>query len=112
LRGKENVMKTVWSEERQTGMGATRYHAVLLDKRWIRVSDCEDARYEGREYGVETWEIDVADDAVTASFYRSNSGRERIEASNGLEWKSFEAAERWASGATAPTTCPCCGREM
>lgn len=97
-------MKTVKSRERSTGMGATRFEAILMDGRWTAISQVPNARYEGRAHGEEFYEIDVADDAISAHFYRSNSGRERVSASNGLEWKSFESADRWASAKKVPST--------
>lgn len=105
-------MKTVHSAERFTGMGAARYEAVLFGDLWIQVSGLSRARYLGREHGEEHYEIDVANTAITAHFYCSNSGRERVTASNGMEWKSFEEADRWASGETTPNTCPHCGRPL
>ena len=106
-------MKTVTSSERSTGMGARHYTAVLLDGKWLRLSKHPDVVYTGRDNGFENYLIDVADDAITAIFHRSNSGRETVDASNGMQWESFQMAARWAaSGTSAPTTCPHCGREM
>ena len=105
-------MKTIESNERSTGMGATHYTAVLLDGKWVRISDHPTTRYLGRSAGEERYAIDVADDAITATFYRSNSGRETVNASNGLYWESFDEAQYWASGAAKPVTCPHCGRAL
>lgn len=105
-------MKTVTSEERSTGMGAICFEAVLAGSEWMKVSDMPDARYEGRNHGYESYEVDVANDAITAYFYRSNSGKMSVRASNGKAWGSFGAADRWATGDSAPTTCPHCGQEM
>ena len=105
-------MKTVVSEERGTGTGATRYTAVLLDGSWWRVSMHPTTRYLGKSQGFHIYELAVADDAITARFYRSNSGNESVFADNGMEWGSFAEARRWAAGWTAPKTCPHCGRSM
>mgnify|MGYP001616633965 FL=1 len=105
-------MKIIESRERSTGMGAIRYTAVLLDGQWVRMSEAPGHRYNGRDHGEECYEIDVADDAVTASFYRSNGGNEQVTASNGQVWGSFEAADRWAAGESTPATCPHCGRVL
>jgi hypothetical protein len=102
-------MKTVTSEERSTGRGATCFVAVLLNGKFVRVSDMKGARYEGRQGGVENYEVDVADDAVVASFYRSNRGNEEVVTED-KEWQSFEAAHRWAAAKNTPNTCECCGR--
>jgi hypothetical protein len=104
-------MKTIISEERSTGMGASRFVAILLDGKFTRVSDMPDSRYEGRQAGVEIFQVDVADDAVYASFYRSNSGKEEVEITGGESFRSFAAARRWAAGGSSPITCECCGRE-
>lgn len=103
-------MKTVTSEERSTGMGATRFTAVLLDGKFVRVSDMPDSRYEGRQAGIENYEVDIADNAVCADFYRSNRGNETVEADSGESFRSFDAAHRWAAPDATPTTCETCGR--
>lgn len=103
-------MKTVMSSERSTGMGATRFAAVLLDGKFVRISDMPDSRYEGRQAGVENFEVDVADDAICADFYRSNRSNETVEVDNGESFYSFDAARRWAASSAIPATCECCGR--
>lgn len=103
-------MKTIKSEERSTGMGATRFAAVLLNGKFVRVSDMKESRYEGRQAGVEIYEVDVADDAVYAEFYRSNRGNETVEITGGETFLSFDTARRWAASGAIPTTCECCGR--
>ena len=90
-------MKKLKSFERSTGMGATRYTAILKEGKWVKVSRCPGAQYHGRVRGVKEFSIEVADNAISAQFYRSNSGKEHIRASNGMEWNSFEDAHRWAS---------------
>ena len=105
-------MKTIESKEQDTGMGATYFTAVLLNGKWVRVSLMKDIRRLGEDCGWHIYEVDIADDAITARFDRSNGGNECVEASNGLIWRSFVAADRWASGESAPTTCPHCGRPM
>lgn len=104
-------MKTVTSEERSTGMGATRFTAILLNGKFIRISDMPKSRYEGRQAGVENYEVDIADDAVVAEFHRSNKGNETVEIIDGESFRSFDAARRWAASAATPATCECCGRE-
>lgn len=103
-------MKTVISEERSTGMGATRFTAILLDGKFVRISDMPDSRYEGRQAGVEIYEADVADDAVYAEFYRSNRGNETVEITGGESFRSFDAARRWAASENTQAMCECCGR--
>jgi len=105
-------MKTVKSSERSTGIGATHFTAILSSGEWVRVSRHPQARHMGRNHKYEEYEIDVADEAVEAQFDRSNRGNEYVEASNGMSWRSFEEARRWAAGANAPNTCPHCGRPM
>jgi len=106
-------MKVVTSCERSTGRGARHYTAVLLDGKWVKVSNHPEVVRAGREDDFQNYMLDVADDAITADFYRSNSGIESVDASNGMQWDSFALAKRWAaSGTGAPTTCPHCGREM
>ena len=105
-------MKTVTSKERSTGRGATKFTAILADHRWVPISDMPGVRYMGREAGVEFYEVDVADDALTAKFYRSNSGNENVETSNGKHWSSFSQADHYASGDAHSSTCPHCGRDM
>ena len=105
-------MKTVHSSERSTGMGANHFAAVLLNGEWRRVSDHPNARYLGRNQGYEDYEVDVADDAITAQFDRSNRGNESVAADNGMSWRSFEEAGRWARCESAPAVCPHCGRPM
>jgi len=112
----EVAMKTVKSSERSTGMGAIHFTAILgrdnLGRgKWIRISEHPQARYMGRDRGYEEYEVDVADDAVSAQFDRSNRGNEYVSASNGLSWRSFAEARRWAAGSSAPV-CPHCGRPM
>jgi len=105
-------MKTVRSEECSTGMGGTHLAAVLCDGEWLRVSNHPTVQYMGRESGYECYEVDVADDAITAQFDRSNRGNEYVDASNGMSWRSFNEADRWASGESTSETCPHCGRAM
>ena len=93
-------------------MGGDHFAAVLLDGKWVPVSSCPGARYVGRDHGYNLYDIEVADDAVTAQFDRSNRGNEHVEADNGLSWGSFDEAHRWAAGEHAPATCPRCGRLM
>jgi len=90
-------MKTVRSEERSTGMGATHYAAVLIDGEFVCVSRLSDVRYKGHDHGWEIYEVAVSDDTITAQFDRSNRGNENVTASNGMSWRSFEAAQRWAA---------------
>lgn len=104
-------MKTATSEERSTGMGATRFTAILLNGKFVRVSDMPEMRYEGRQAGVENYEVDVADDAIVAEFYRSNKGNETVDIIDGESFRSFDAARRWAISDATPATCECCGRE-
>ena len=105
-------MKTIVSEERDTDMGGTHFTAVLLNGKWERVSLMKGIRRLGKDCGWYAYAVDVADDVISARFDRSNSGNELVYASNGMTWRSFEAADRWASGESAPTTCLHCGRPM
>ncbi len=91
----------VESRERSTGMGATRYAAVAVDGKWLRVSRLEGARYHGRVTGEEVYSIHVPDATARASFYRSNSGRQEVTIWEGLGVESpvvahsFEDADWW-----------------
>lgn len=105
-------MKVIESLERTTGMGAVHYTAVLLDGKWVRISEHPEAKYLGRQNGFSRFLLYVSDDAVTAKFYRSNRGNEHVVTSNGKEWNSFWEAEEWASSEDIPKTCPTCGRRM
>ena len=94
----------VESRERSTGMGATRYAAVAVDGKWVRLSNVEGARYHGRINGEHVYSLDVPDDAVSASFYRSNSGREEVTIFDGKSSHSvysFEDANWWLVDWTA-----------
>ncbi len=64
-------------------MGATHFAAVLCNGEWIQVSNHPRSKHLGRDRGWENYKLDVADDAITAQFNRSNSGNEHVEASNG-----------------------------
>jgi hypothetical protein len=86
------MTKTVVSEERSTGMGATRFTAVLVDGKWHKVSSVKNARHLGRSNGVEKYAVEVANATITAYFYRSNSGIETVTASDGRQWESFSEA--------------------
>lgn len=105
-------MKTVTSKERSTGMGATRFTAILIDGKFVRVSDMPDSRYNGRQAGVENFEVNVADDAIVAEFYRSNRGNETVDIVDGESFRSFDAATRWAAAESTPVTCESCGRAL
>lgn len=90
-------------------MGATRFAAVLLNGKFVRVSDMPKSRYEGREAGAENYKVEVADDAIIAEFYRSNKGNETVEITGGESFCSFDAARRWGASDAMPATCECCG---
>ena len=87
----------VTSSVRSTGMGAAHFTAVLMNHKWVPVHQMPHSSYLGRERGYDNYEIEVPDSTITAEFNRSNSGRETVDASNGLEWSSFDAAGRWAA---------------
>ena len=95
------------SEERSTGMGATRFSAVLEDGKFVKVSKLDNARYLGRNAGVEEFEVEVPDGAIWGKFYRSNSGKEEVEIFAGeapvQEFWAFDEAHRWASEQKAGT---------
>jgi len=88
------------SNERSTGMGATRFTAVLRNGKWVSVSGHPDACYHGRENGVHKYSVDVPECPV-AKFYRSNSGKESVSISDpeagNLDFASFEDAHRWGA---------------
>jgi len=106
-------MKKVESAERSTGRGATKFTAILLGGEWVQVSRHPGVRHHGRADGVENFSVEVADDAITARFYRSNGGNESVTISTGEEFQSFEDAREWASDRNETTkTCPHCGRVM
>jgi hypothetical protein len=86
----------VTSEERATGMGATRFTAVLIDKKFVRVSDLKNVRYHGKNCGIYSYSVEVPDDTITAYFYRSNRGNEYVKVSTGQEFFSFEDAREFA----------------
>src|SRR3990172_3937568 len=98
------------SEERDTGMGASHSTRVLIGGEFVKVSATPGARYIGREAGYTIYEVEMADDAISAEFPRSNSGKEEVAASNGMRWTSFSEAQVWATGKSTPSVCPCCGR--
>ena len=98
------------SEERTTGMGADHSTRVLIGGEFVKVSAIPGARYSGREAGYTIYEVEMADDAISAEFHRSNSGKEEVAASNGMRWTSFSEAQVWATGKSTPSVCPCCGR--
>lgn len=109
-------MKTIHSAERTTGMGATRYSAVLVDGNWIKVSDYPGRLYLGRDRGEENYKAQVPDNATTARFYRSNSGKEEVDVDDGPTLYSFQAADRWgleqANKLQEQHCCPTCGQSL
>lgn len=92
--------KVVYSEERTTGMGATRFTAVAVDGQWIKVSDLPNAVYCGRNNGVHEYKVTIDNSVIVAYFYRSNSGREEV-AIQGVEenLRSFQLANEWLAEA-------------
>ena len=92
-------MRTVISEERTTGKGAKHYSAILVDGTWVALSQIDDALYLGRRDGFERYQLEVVDGTFTGKFYRSNSGREEVTATNGtmvVTFESFAHAKAWA----------------
>src|SRR3990167_6526893 len=91
------------SSERSTGMGASSFTAVLVDGKWVAVSDAPDCHSLGRNHGWDEYEIDVPSGTAWARFYRSNSGKEEVQVTTPdgvIEFKSFSEARRWASEQT------------
>ena len=84
------------SEERSTGMGATRYTAVLKEDKFVAVSNMPGSVCRGRLNGVYRYYVDVPDNAIWASFYRSNRGNEHVTVCTGQEFDSFSDAREWA----------------
>ena len=105
-------MKKVRSEERTTGMGASHSTCVLIGGEFVKVSAIPGARYVDREAGYTIYEVEIADDAISAEFHRSNSGKEEVAASNGMRWTSFSEAQVWATGKSMSSVCPCYGRPL
>lgn len=88
----------VESYERTTGMGATEFTAVLMGGEWVRVSSLPEARSLGRSQGAYGYAVEVPEGTPTGRFYRSNSGKERVEVSpSGEVFTSFDAANDWAA---------------
>lgn len=87
-------MKEVYSDERSTGMGATRYTGIWNGEKFVRVSDMPGAEYVGRTRGVETYRCYVNDFDIVAHFYRSNRGNESVEVEGFGEYSSFSEANR------------------
>ena len=105
-------MEVVKGEERSTGATRTHFTAVLRDGKWMPLSECSEARFLGQEGDWRVYELNIATEAITARFSRSLLGNERVKASNGMEWRSFAEARRWAARKYAPTICPHCGRAI
>ena len=115
-------MRKIISYERSTEMGATKYTAVLVDSAFIPVSAYAGAVYLNRHSGVKTYEAGIPDNAVTADFYRSNSGREEVTiySNDSLgekkTFESFQEADKWAkeysSAQREKNFCPTCGKEL
>ena len=87
-------------------MGATRFAALLVDGKFIKVSRLDTVRYLGRQSGEEIYEIEAPENATWARFYRSNSGRETVTIYAGKnqieEFGSFEMADAWTIERDAP----------
>lgn len=109
-------MKEVTSNERSTGMGATRFTAILTPDGFTPVSEILGARYLGRSSGVHSYIAEVPDDAIVARFYRSNSSKESVSIEGGPTFASFSEADRWADEqlgkAKNDNICPFCGAKV
>lgn len=90
-------MKEIVGGERSTGRGAVQYTAVLLAGEWVSLSAHPAARFHGHQQGEDVYGVELPDDAVTAEFYRSNSGNEQVTTSQGQHFGSFAEAWRWAA---------------
>lgn len=75
------------------------YTAVLVDKKFVRISDLPNANYIGRGRG---YSAEVKDGTVVGNFSRSNRGNEYVfVAMDGvnfdLQFSSYKAAQDWAA---------------
>jgi len=105
-------MKVIYSYEMHGFPGNAGYTAVLLRKQWTPVSGIFGSKHIGTDHFLDhlfmRFVVKVASDAVIATFRRDGDGNETVETDDGLNFDSFEAANRWAAEG-APYTCPLCG---